>query len=58
MPGSRIPILPPAALIERKPDFVLILPWNIAVEVRQQNVSVCEWSGKFVTAVPALQILD
>lgn len=58
LPGSHIPILPPAALNERQPDYVLILPWNIAAEVRDQNSCLAEWGGKFVVAVPALRILD
>jgi SAM-dependent methyltransferase len=58
LPGSHIPILPPAALMERRPDYVVILPWNIAAEVRQQNACMGAWGGKFVVAVPALQILD
>lgn len=58
LPGSHIPILPPAALIERQPDFVLILPWNIVAEVRQQNHFIREWGGKFVIAVPSLAALD
>lgn len=58
LPGSHIPILPPAALIERQPNYVLILPWNIAAEVREQNAYLGEWGGKFVVAVPALRILD
>lgn len=58
LPGSHIPILPPTTLIERKPDFVLILPWNIAAEVRQQNHFVREWGGKFVIAIPFLAVLD
>jgi SAM-dependent methyltransferase len=57
MPGSHIPILPPAALAERKPDVVLILPWNIAEEVRAQNALVREWGGRFVVAVPSLRFL-
>lgn len=57
LPGSHIPILSPAALMERKPDYVIILPWNIAAEVRQQNACVGDWGGKFVVAVPALQVL-
>jgi hypothetical protein len=56
MPGSHIPILPPAALTERRPDYLLILPWNIAAEVRQANASLAERSTKFVTAVPKLEI--
>lgn len=58
LPGSHIPILPPAVLAEDRPDFVMILPWNIADEVRQQNARVREWGGKFVVAVPRLQVLD
>ncbi len=57
MPGSHIPILPPAAIKETKPDFIVILPWNIADEVISQNSFVREWGGQFVTAVPKLTIL-
>ncbi|MBK7765437.1 MAG: class I SAM-dependent methyltransferase [Sulfuritalea sp.] len=57
LPGSHIPILSPAALMECKPEYVIILPWNIAAEVRQQNACVGDWGGKFVVAVPALQVL-
>ncbi len=56
LPGSHIPILSPEAIAERKPDFVVILPWNIADEVMQQNAGVRDWGGKFVTAVPELSI--
>jgi len=57
MPGSRIPILPPAALREAKPDVVLILPWNIADEVCRQHAYVREWGGEFMVAVPELRVL-
>jgi hypothetical protein len=57
MPGSHIPILPPERLAEVKPDFVLILPWNISEEVIKQNESVRHWGGRFVTAVPELRVL-
>jgi hypothetical protein len=58
MPGSHIPIFPPAMLREKKPDIVLILPWNIAEEVISQNAYVREWDGKFVTAIPQIRIID
>jgi hypothetical protein len=54
MPGSHIPILPPFALAKSTPDYVLILPWNIAAEVKQQNVELLARGVKFVTAVPEL----
>jgi SAM-dependent methyltransferase len=57
MPGSHIPILPPERLAEVEPDFVLILPWNISEEVIKQNERVRRWDGRFVTAVPALEIV-
>ncbi len=57
MPGSHIPILPPSALTEDPPDFVLILPWNLAEEVRQQNAELREHGTRFVTAVPRLEVL-
>lgn len=57
MPGSHIPILCPDAIKETKPDFVIILPWNIASEVISQNSVVRVWGGKFVITVPELRIL-
>ena len=56
MPGSHIPILPPAALTERRPDYLVILPWNIVTEVTQQNAGLAELGTQFVTAVPKLVI--
>jgi SAM-dependent methyltransferase len=56
LPGSHIPILPPSALMEDVPDYVLILPWNIAAEVRQQNIELTERGVRFVTAVPKLEV--
>jgi hypothetical protein len=56
MPGSHIPILPPQAIQEAQPDFVLILPWNIADEVMKQNNFIRAWGGNFVTSVPRLVI--
>ena len=56
MPGSHIPILPPNALANYKPDYVLILPWNIAAEVQKQNASLKAAGVRFVTAVPELVI--
>ena len=57
MPGSHIPILPPAQLAADRPDFLLILPWNISEEVRQQNARLKELGARFVTAVPELSVL-
>ncbi len=56
MPGSHIPILPPAALTERCPDYLLILPWNIAAEIKEENAGLAERGTRFVTAVPMLEI--
>lgn len=57
MPGSHIPIKDPAALAEVKPDYVVILPWNIAQEVMLQNKGLAEFGTKFVTSVPQLKII-
>lgn len=58
MPGSHIPILSPDVLREKKPDIVLILPWNIAQEVMTQLAFVKEWGGKFATAVPQMRVFE
>ena len=56
MPGSRIPIVPPSHLETNRPDYLLILPWNLAEEVRQQNASPAGSGMRFVTAVPELTV--
>ncbi len=55
MPGSRIPIVGEERLHEERPDYVVILPWNLREEIMQQLSYVKEWGGKFVTAVPDLK---
>lgn len=57
MPGSHIPILAPAVLNEQRPDYLMIFPWNIAAEVKQQNAKLAQLGTKFVTAVPKLEIV-
>ena len=58
MPDSHISILPPAMLRERRPDIVLILPWNIADEVITQNAYVHDWGGFFVVAIPEICVAN
>lgn len=57
LPGSRIPIVSENELKTSKPDFVVILPWNLRTEVMLQLDYVKEWNGAFVTAVPQLEIV-
>jgi len=57
MPGSHIPILAPDAIAEKQPDFVVILPWNIADEVMEKNANIRDWGGQFVRAVPCFEII-
>lgn len=56
MPGSRIPIVGEESLRNERPDYVLILPWNLREEIMQQLAYIEEWGGKFVTAVPKLTV--
>lgn len=58
LPGSHIPILPPDALREQAPDYVLILPWNIAREITMDLRSTAQYSGQFAVASPRIKILD
>lgn len=58
MPGSHIPILHPSALVDSATDYVVILPWNIATEVMEQNFALVRHGTKFVIAVPRLAILN
>lgn len=56
MPGSRIPIVDESYLKADRPNRVLLLPWNLREEVKAQMDYVSEWGGKFVTAIPKLEI--
>lgn len=57
MPGSRIPILEESIISETKPDYIVILPWNIKKEVMEQLDYVKGWGGQFVTAIPNLTVI-
>ena len=57
MPGSRIPIVDETLILKEKPDYLLILPWNLKNEVMEQLSYMREWGGKFLTAVPSLEIV-
>jgi hypothetical protein len=56
LPGCRIPILTEEHLKQNKPDYVIILPWNLREEVMGQLSYIRKWGGQFVTAVPSLKI--
>jgi hypothetical protein len=56
LPGTHIPILAPDAIAQRRPDVVLILPWNIKDEVMQQLSYIREWGGRFAARDPDLRL--
>ncbi len=56
LPGSRIPIYSPDHIAQTKPDYVLILPWNLREEISQQLDYIRSWGGKFVVPIPKLEI--
>jgi 2-polyprenyl-3-methyl-5-hydroxy-6-metoxy-1,4-benzoquinol methylase len=56
LPGSRIPVVSPEEMLTRKPDYVLILPWNLKDEIADQIKDIRAWGGSFVTAIPSLSI--
>ena len=57
LPGTRIPIYPPDHLRETKPDYVLILPWNLKDEIMAQMADVASWGGRFVVAIPRVEVV-
>lgn len=57
LPGVRIPVRAPDAIASERPDYVLILPWNIKDEVVEQLAFIREWGGRFVVPIPTLQVL-
>lgn len=57
LPGTHIPIYPPEKLQESRPDYVLILPWNIKEEVMEQTSFVRGWGGKFIVPIPQTTVI-
>jgi hypothetical protein len=57
LPGTHIPILTPDKLVEARPDYVLILPWNFKDEIIKQMAVIREWGGKFVVPIPTVEII-
>ena len=57
LPGTRIPIHAPERIFETRPDYVLILPWNLKEEIMEQMSGIREWGGRFVVPIPELKVL-
>jgi 2-polyprenyl-3-methyl-5-hydroxy-6-metoxy-1,4-benzoquinol methylase len=56
LPGTHIPIFSPQKILETKPDYVLILPWNFRDEIMEQMAFIREWGGQFVTPIPEVRV--
>jgi hypothetical protein len=57
-PGMHIPILPVAAIDAARPDFVLILPWNLQTEITRQMKHIADWGGRFIVPIPTPSIVE
>ena len=57
LPGTHIPVVSPEAMLATRPDYVLILPWNLQEEIRQQLSGIRAWGGRFLTPVPLMRVL-
>ena len=57
-PGTHIPVLPVEAIDEAKPDYVLILPWNLRKEISAQMAHIAQWGGKFVVPIPEATVFE
>ena len=58
LPGTRIPVLAPDEIEKRRPDYVIILPWNLREEIVAQINQFPDWRGRFIIPVPEPVILD
>jgi SAM-dependent methyltransferase len=58
LPGTRIPIHAPDKINETKPDYLLLLPWNLKDEIMRQMSHVRSWGGKFVVPIPRVEVLE
>jgi hypothetical protein len=57
LPGSHLPIHPPDKVAQTKPDYLLILPWNLKEEIMDQMSHIRQWGGKFVVAIPTTEVI-
>jgi hypothetical protein len=57
LPGTHIPIEAPERLVEATPDYVLVLPWNLADEIMSQMAVVHDWGGRFVVPIPHTRVV-
>ena len=57
LPGTHIPIHPPERIAETKPDYVLILPWNLKREIAAQLEYVRDWGGRLIVPIPEPEVL-
>lgn len=57
-PGTRIPIFPPDRIRETRPDYLLVLPWNLLDEIVEQTAYIREWGGKWVAPIPRVHVID
>ncbi|WP_147942660.1 class I SAM-dependent methyltransferase [Microbispora sp. CSR-4] len=57
-PGTRIPILPPERIAQDRPDYVLVLPWNLRAEITEQLAHVRDWGGRLVFPIPRLEVVS
>lgn len=56
LPGSRILVMPPEVIAETKPDYVVIVPWNLRTEIMEQLSFIRSWGGRFVTVIPEISV--
>jgi SAM-dependent methyltransferase len=57
LPGTHIPVYAPDRIAQTKPDYILVLPWNLKEEITEQLAYVREWGGRLVYPIPALEIV-
>jgi hypothetical protein len=58
LPCTHIPIYPPDRIAESRPDYVLILPWNLRDEIVGQMAHIRDWGGRFVVPIPRVQVIE
>jgi hypothetical protein len=57
LPGTHIPIYPPEQISRTRPDYLLILPWNLKEEIIRQNAFIREWGGQFIVPIPEVKVV-